>query len=97
MDQNDQQNLNTPEENVTVEQPVESFAKKPHHRMESIGEPQNKLFKLRNILNLVFMVITMAGMLTYFLLPAYKNAAFIAMIIAVVIKFIEVALRMFHK
>ena len=50
-----------------------------------------------NLRDLVFMVITMAGMLTYFLLPAYKNAAFIAMIIAVVIKFIEVALRMFHK
>ena len=57
---------------------------------------QDKSFRLRNMLNLVFLPLAIIGMcVNYF--TEYKQAGFIILIVAVVIKFVEVAIRLIHK
>ncbi|MGN0087106.1 MAG: mechanosensitive ion channel protein MscS [Alloprevotella sp.] len=61
-------------------------------------EPERKrntgnLF-LRNILNAVFMLLAAACMTGLLILPAYKTQCYIVGLIAVVIKMVEVILRM---
>ncbi len=71
-------------------------AVRPHHHTQKIEEERNGMFKLRNILNIVFMILAVAGVIVY-MLSNYHNTAVMIMIIAVVIKFVEVSLRLFHK
>uniref|UniRef100_A0AB33JQC9 Mechanosensitive ion channel protein MscS n=5 Tax=unclassified Prevotella TaxID=2638335 RepID=A0AB33JQC9_9BACT len=73
----------------------EQIAVRPKHRMERI-DTRDSLFKLRNILNICFMVLAIAGVCMY-VFTMQKSIAITIMIAGVVIKFIEVALRMFHK
>ena len=73
----------------------EQTAVRPKHRMERI-DTRGSLFKLRNILNICFMVLAIVGVCMY-LFTMHKSIATIIMIVGVVIKFIEVALRMIHK
>lgn len=73
----------------------EQIAVRPKHRMERI-DTRDSLFKLRNILNICFMVLAIIGVCMY-LFTMQKNIAIIVILAGVVIKFIEVALRMFHK
>lgn len=54
------------------------------------------MLKYRNILNIIFMVLAIVGVIVY-TQTDYKTTATIILIVAVVLKFIEVALRMFHK
>lgn len=57
---------------------------------------QDKNFRVRNILNFIFLPLAIIGMcVNYF--TEYKQAGLIIMIVAVVIKFVEVSLRLFHK
>jgi hypothetical protein len=79
------------EKNVT---PV--YAKKPHHRMESLDDTHHDLYKLRNILNIFFMIIAIIGVIAYLKMDN-KNVGIIIIISGVVIKFIEASLRLFHK
>ena len=78
-----------------TEKPQESTAVRPHHRQQRYSEP-DPFYKLRNILNIIFIVTALAGIALY-LLTSYREAAIITMIAGVVIKFVEATLRMIHK
>ncbi|GAA6528068.1 MAG: mechanosensitive ion channel protein MscS [Prevotella sp.] len=65
-------------------------------RLKPIKEERSPLFKLRNILNIIFMILAVVGV-CFYLFSQYKTPAIIVMLSAVAIKFIEVLLRLFHK
>lgn len=65
-----------------------------HHKL---SEEQNKdaLFKIRNILNAIFMVVAIAGVVTY--CTASHDKGIIVVLAAMVFKIAECCLRFFHK
>ena len=72
------------------------YAVRPHHKQERLIDNNDDMLKYRNILNIIFMVLAIVGVIVY-TQTDYKITATIILIVAVVLKFIEVALRMFRK
>ena len=72
------------------------YAVRPHHKQKRLIANNDDMLKYRNILNIIFMVLAIVGVIVY-TQADYKITATIILIVAVVLKFIEVALRMFHK
>ena len=72
------------------------YAARPHHKQKRLIDNTDDMLKYRNILNIIFMVLAIVGVIVY-TQTDYKTTATIILIVAVVLKFIEVALRMFHK
>lgn len=72
------------------------YAVRPHHKQKRLIDNTDDMLKYRNILNIFFMVLAIVGVIVY-TQTDYKTTATIILIVAVVLKFIEVALRMFHK
>lgn len=72
------------------------YAVKPHHRLKRLDEGGPSMLKVRNILNLVFMALAVVGVVLY-LQSEQHIIATIILIVAVVIKFAEVAIRMFRS
>lgn len=64
------------------------------HREEMQPQREDKLFKLRNILNIIFMVGALAGIIIYFC--HLHQPGIIVILIAMVFKMVESALRFFH-
>ncbi|MDD6552179.1 MAG: mechanosensitive ion channel protein MscS [Prevotellaceae bacterium] len=96
------QNQNTtPQDNPSTASTVkgggqqESVAVKPHHRMEKITD-HTPMLRVRNYLNIAFMILALIGVAIFFIQPLWRQGAMIIMLIAVVIKIIEVSLRLFH-
>jgi len=71
-------------------------AVRPHHKQKRLIDNNDDMLKYRNILNIIFMVLAIVGVIVY-TQTNYKTTATIILIVAVVLKFIEVALRMFRK
>lgn len=92
----------TPKHTPTAESTVkgsgqqETVAVKPHHRMEKITD-HTPMLRVRNYLNIAFMVLALIGVALFFIQPFWRQAAMVIMLIAVVIKIIEVSLRLFHR
>ncbi|WP_024990508.1 hypothetical protein [Segatella albensis] len=77
----------------------ESEVVRPHHRQKRLISYQGKndsTIVIRNWLNIIFMVLAIGGVATY-MWTSYKTVAFVILLIAVVFKIIEVAIRLFHK
>lgn len=72
------------------------YAVRPHHKQRRLIDNNDDMLKYRNILNIIFMALAIAGVIVY-TQTDYKTTATIILIVAVVLKFIEVALRMFRK
>ena len=72
------------------------YAVRPYHKQKRLIDNNDDMLKYRNILNIIFMVLAIVGVIVY-TQTNYKITATIILIVAVVLKFIEVALRMFHK
>jgi hypothetical protein len=72
------------------------YAVKPHHTQPKLNNGRDSMFKYRNIINITFMVLAIVGVIIY-TQSDYKMTAAVILVIAVVLKFIEVSLRMFHK
>ena len=70
------------------------YAVRPHLKQKRLIDNDNHMLKYRNILNIVFMLLAIIGVVI-FTQTEYRTIATIILIIAVVLKFIEVALRMF--
>lgn len=62
-----------------------------HHRAQ---KPRDRFFKVRNILNIIFMLGAIGGVLLYFFVG--NTVGTIVMLIAVVFKIVECALRFIH-
>ena len=72
------------------------YAVRPHHKQKRLIDNNDDMLKFRNILNIIFMVLAIVGVIVY-TQTNYKTTSTIILIVAVVLKFIEVALRMFRK
>lgn len=97
----DNQNINTQtplQENDKAQMPEEqeSAAVRPHHRFAPMEASDSSTLGIRNVLNIIFMLLAIAGACIY-MFSRFHNVGVIIMIIAVVIKVVEVSLRMFHK
>lgn len=84
------------EQEYNTEKNKPEYAVKPHHRLKRLGEGGPSMLKVRNILNLVFMALAVVGVVLY-LQSEQHIIATIILIAAVVIKFAEVAIRMFRS
>ena len=69
---------------------------KYHHAPLHAQRPRDRYFKIRNILNILFMLGAVIGLIIWYI-SSSKTAGLIIILVAVVLKIIEVALRMFHK
>jgi hypothetical protein len=82
------------EENINNNE--REYAVKPHHTQPRLNNGRDSMFKYRNIMNIAFMVLAIVGVIIY-TQSDYKMTSAVILIFAVVLKFIEVSLRMFHK
>ena len=78
--------------------PQESYAVRPHHRQRRLIDynGRDKMFKVRNSLNIVFMVLAVIGLLVY-TQTDYTTLSYVILLIGVVLKIAEVVIRMFKK
>ena len=60
--------------------------------MERIGEERGRFFMLRQVLNTLFILMAIAGMLVYF--KGSRDVAVYLLIASCVLKFAEVTLRL---
>lgn len=69
---------------------------RPPHRRRPLRENKNKVPALRQWLNIIFMVGAVIGVILYFAL-ADQTIGIIIILISMVFKFTEAALRLFHQ
>lgn len=76
----------------------ESYAVRPHHRQRRLIDynGRDKMFKVRNTLNIAFMVLALIGLLVY-TQTDYTTLSYVILLIGVVLKIAEVVIRMFKK
>lgn len=71
------------------------LARRPRHHLRSEERSDNKMLPLRNILNLVFMLGAIAGVVTYYL--GSSRLGIIIVLVAMAVKMVECAIRMIAK
>lgn len=78
--------------------PQQSYAVRPHHRQRRLIDynGRDKMFKVRNSLNIAFMVLALIGLLVY-TQTDYTTLSYVIILIGVVLKIAEVTIRMFKK
>lgn len=83
------------EENATGPQ---SYAVRPHHRQRRLIEynGRDKMFKVRNTLNIVFMLLAVIGLILW-TQTDYTNLSIGLLLVGVALKIVEVCLRLFKK
>ena len=74
----------------------ESNLVRPPHRRRPLRENKNKVSALRQWLNIIFMVGAVIGVILYFAL-ADQTVGIIIILISMVFKFTEAALRLFRQ
>lgn len=102
-----QQNEAQQPANATVEQGAEqteqkqptSYAVRPQHRrLRPLAySDQNNMLKVRNYLNIAFMLLAIVGVILWTQLEESRNIAYIVLIVSVVLKIAEVCIRLFKK
>ena len=86
-------------QNVQQEQPHTSYAVRPdhrHHRRLAYSD-QNNMLKVRNWLNIGFMLLAIIGVVVWTQLDDMRTLATGILILAVVLKIAEVCIRLFKK
>ena len=74
-----------------------SYAARPHHHHRRLGySDRDNLFKVRNILNIAFMLLAIVGIILWNFMDDH-TIAIIVLLIGVVLKIAEVCIRLFHK
>lgn len=93
MEQNDNRNI----ENKDSQQQT-SYAVRPEHRQRRLIDynGRDKMFKVRNTLNIVFMLLAVIGLILW-TQTDYTNLSIVILLIGVALKIIEVCLRLFKK
>ena len=72
------------------------LARKPRHRMHSDEEDgSNHMLPLRNILNAIFMLGALVGVIVYYI--GYTTPGIIIVLVAMAVKMVECAIRMTVK
>ena len=75
-----------------------SYAVKPHHKQTRLISytKHDSLFKVRNSLNIAFILLTLVGIILYMSTDSH-TVAYIILLVGVVLKIAEVTIRIFHK
>lgn len=88
------------EENKTInsEQTQESYAVRPHHRQRRLidYDGRDKNIRLRNKLNIIFMILAIVGLILW-TQTEQQTIAIVILLVGVVFKIAEVCLRLFKK
>lgn len=94
MDQNVSNHIDT---NETEQQPT-SYAVRPEHRQRRLIDynGRDKMFKVRNTLNIIFMLLAVIGLILW-TQTDYTNLSIVILLIGVALKIAEVCLRLFKK
>lgn len=76
----------------------ESYAVRPHHRQRRLIEytGRDKNIKLRNWLNIIFMLLAVVGLILW-TQTEVQTVAIVILLVGVAIKIAEVCIRLFHK
>lgn len=85
-------------EQTEQKQPT-SYAVRPQHRRlrPLTYSDQNNMLKVRNYLNIAFMLLAIVGVILWTQLEESRNIAYIVLIVGVVLKIAEVCIRLFKK
>ncbi len=70
---------------------LEPYNLQRHHRREDESQRHDLMFKIRNVLNIAFMLIAIVGVCFYLSGDAYRGI--IIVLIAMAIKFAEATIR----
>lgn len=88
------------EENKAInsEQPQKSYAVRPHHRQRRLidYDGRDKNIRLRNKLNIIFMILAIIGLILW-TQTEQQTIAIVILLVGVVFKIAEVCLRLFKK
>ncbi len=89
----------TQEERTEQQQEEQTnYAVKPHHRQRRLisYSKHDSMFKVRNSLNIAFILLALIGIILY-MATEWQTAAYIILLVGVVLKIAEVSIRLFHK
>ena len=74
----------------------EELRAKFHHAPLHVEKPRDQYFKIRNLLNIIFMLLAAIGLIIMYATDMYQTGVRIVLA-AVAVKIIEVGLRMFKR
>ena len=85
------------EEDNKQENPT-SYAVRPEHRQRRLisYDGRDKMFKVRNTLSIVFMILAIVGLILW-TQTDYQNLGIVILLVGVACKIAEVCLRLFKK
>lgn len=98
-------NLTSKEENIHSQdnrkdeaENTETYAVRPHHRQRRLIEydGRDKMFKVRNTLNIIFMILAVIGLILW-TQTDWHNTGISIVLVGVALKIVEVLLRLFKK
>lgn len=96
--QNNEENINPQESRSEEAGCTESYAVRPHHRQRRLIEydGRDKMFKVRNTLNIIFMILAVIGLILW-TQTDWQNTGISIVLVGVALKIVEVLLRLFKK
>lgn len=96
--QNNEENINPQESRSEEAGNTESYAVRPHHRQRRLIEydGRDKMFKVRNTLNIIFMILAVIGLILW-TQTDWQNTGISIVLVGVALKIVEVLLRLFKK
>lgn len=96
--QNNEENINPQESRSEEAGGTESYAVRPHHRQRRLIEydGRDKMFKVRNTLNIIFMILAVIGLILW-TQTDWQNTGISIVLVGVALKIVEVLLRLFKK
>ena len=96
--QNNEENINPQESRSEEAGSTESYAVRPYHRQRRLIEydGRDKMFKVRNTLNIIFMILAVIGLILW-TQTDWQNAGISIVLGGVALKIVEVLLRLFKK
>lgn len=84
-------------QNQEQEEQNTTYAVRPHHRQKRLTfSEHDNLFKVRNYLNIVFMLLAVIGLILYYSMNDH-TIAIVILLVGVVLKIVEVCIRLFHR
>lgn len=78
-----------------MEEPINTQDQQPRRRSHRRPASEDPFFGLRNVLNIIFMVLAVIGVIVYLVADNTTTGVYI-IIGAIVIKMVECCLRMLH-
>jgi hypothetical protein len=85
-------------QNAEEQKEPTSYAVRPEHRQRRLIEytGRDKMFKVRNILNIIFMILAVVGLILW-TQTEWQTPGIVILIVGVALKMVEVCLRLFKK